>query len=104
MYACTYETESGFFSGVCALSDQACISSYPPPPCHSWIASCLYCLGQSRFLPLTAVNCSFTAPISCAWQQAPERGNRPSSAPIGAGYAGSWIWTSENPPSTSFDE
>ena len=56
MYACTYETESGFFSGVCALSDQACISSYPPPPCHSWIASCLYCLRLSRFLPLSAVN------------------------------------------------
>ena len=35
MYACTYETESGFFAGVCALSDQACISTDPPPPCYS---------------------------------------------------------------------
>ena len=54
MYACIHETGRGFFEGVCALSDQACISS--DPPCHSWIASCLYCLCLSRFLPLTAVN------------------------------------------------
>jgi len=31
-------------------------------------------------------------------------GNRPSSAPIGAGYAGCCIWTSENSSSTSFGE
>ena len=29
MYACTYET-GGSFRGVCALSDQACISSDLP--------------------------------------------------------------------------
>jgi hypothetical protein len=56
MYACAYETERGFFAGVCALCDQPRISSDPPPPCHSWIASCLYCLRLTRFLPLTAVN------------------------------------------------
>jgi hypothetical protein len=33
--------------------------------------------------------CLFTAPISCAWQQAPGWRNRPSSAPIGVGYAAS---------------
>jgi hypothetical protein len=32
MYACIYETGGGFFEGVCALSDQACISSDPPSP------------------------------------------------------------------------
>ena len=42
------------FSGVHALNEQACISS--DPPCHLWIASCLYCLCLSRFLPLTEVN------------------------------------------------
>ena len=56
MYACTYETESGFFAGVRALSDQACISTDPPPPCYSWIASCQYCLRLTRFVPLTGVN------------------------------------------------
>ena len=56
MYACTYETEGSFFAGVCALSDQARIPSDPPPPCHSWIASCLYFFYLTRFLPLTAVN------------------------------------------------
>ena len=56
MYACNCETEGGFFEGVHALNDQACISSDPPPPYHSWIASCLYCLRLSRILPLTAVN------------------------------------------------
>jgi hypothetical protein len=55
MYACTHETESGFFARVCALSDQACISSDPPPLCNSWIASCLYCLRLRRFVPLIAV-------------------------------------------------
>jgi ribosomal-protein-alanine N-acetyltransferase len=39
MYACICETGRGFFEGGRALSDQACISSDPPPPCHSWIAS-----------------------------------------------------------------
>jgi hypothetical protein len=54
MYACTYEPEGGFFAGVCALSDQVRISSHPP--CHSWIASCLYYLRLGRFLPLSAAN------------------------------------------------
>jgi hypothetical protein len=56
MYACVPEIGGGFFEGVCALNDQNCISSDPPPPCHSWIASCLYCLCLTRFLPLTAAN------------------------------------------------
>jgi len=34
MYACVQETAGGFFEGVYALSDQARISSDPPPPCH----------------------------------------------------------------------
>jgi hypothetical protein len=54
MYACIHETGLGFIGGVCTLSDQACISS--DPPCHSWIASCQYCLRLSRFLCLTGVN------------------------------------------------
>jgi hypothetical protein len=41
MYAYVLETGCGFHEGLCALRDQACISSDPPPPCHSWIASCL---------------------------------------------------------------
>jgi hypothetical protein len=56
MYACIHETGGGFFEGVRALNDQACISSDPPPPCHSGIASCLYFFCLTRFLPLTAVN------------------------------------------------
>jgi hypothetical protein len=56
MYACIHETDSGYFEGVCTLNDQVGTSSDPPPPCHSWIASCLYCLRLSRFLPLTTVN------------------------------------------------
>jgi hypothetical protein len=32
MYACTPEIGGGFFEGVCALSDQACISADPPHP------------------------------------------------------------------------
>ena len=56
MYACTYETESGFFAGVCAVSDQACISSDPSPPFHAWIALWQYCLRLIRFLPLAGVN------------------------------------------------
>ena len=56
MYACIPETGRGFIEVVCALSDQACNSSEPPPPCQSWIASCLYCLYLTRFLPLRAVN------------------------------------------------
>jgi hypothetical protein len=56
MYACIRRIGCGFFGGVCALSDQGCISTDPPPPCHSWIASWQYCLRLSRFLPLIAVN------------------------------------------------
>src|ERR671919_454553 len=56
MYAYTHETGRGFFEGVCTLSDQACISSDPPLPCHSWIASGQYCLRLTRFLPLSAAN------------------------------------------------
>jgi hypothetical protein len=32
MYACTHETGSGFFDGVCTLSNQAAIFRDPPPP------------------------------------------------------------------------
>jgi len=56
MYACIPETALGFFGGVCALSDKACISSDPPLPCHSWIASCQSCLRLSGFLRPTGVN------------------------------------------------
>jgi hypothetical protein len=56
MYAYIPETGGGFFEGVCALSDQTRISSDPPPPCHSWIALCLYYLRVRRFLPLTAAH------------------------------------------------
>ena len=55
MYACIHETGRRFFV-VCALSDQACTTSDPPPPCQSWIASCQYCLRLRGFLHLTAVN------------------------------------------------
>jgi hypothetical protein len=54
MYACIPEIGCGFFDGVCALNDQACIST--DPPCRSWIASSLYCLRLTRFLRLTGVN------------------------------------------------
>jgi hypothetical protein len=56
MYACVHETGSGFFDGVCTLSNATAIFRDPPPPCHSWIASCLYCLCLTRFLPLSAVD------------------------------------------------
>src|SRR5215207_5006190 len=56
MYACVLETGCRFFEGGCALSDQACISSDPPPPCRSWIASCQYCPRLSRFVPLISGN------------------------------------------------
>ena len=56
MYTYTHESGRGFFERVCALVEQTRISTDPPPPCHLWIASCLYCLCLSRFLPLTAVN------------------------------------------------
>jgi hypothetical protein len=56
MYACISGFGGGFSVVVCALRDQVCTSCDPPPPCHSRIASCLYCLYPSRFLPLTAVN------------------------------------------------
>ena len=56
MYAYIRHTERGFFDGVHALNDQACISTDPPPPSHSWIASCQSCLRLSRFVPLTAGN------------------------------------------------
>ena len=55
MYACIREIVRGFFGGVCALSNQACISSDPPPPCHSWVASCQTCLRLTRFLPPSVV-------------------------------------------------
>jgi hypothetical protein len=53
MYACNLETGRGFFEGVCALSDQDCISSDPPPhtsridsrECHSQK------LGTGRVIP-----------------------------------------------------
>ena len=54
MYAYIHEIGRGFFEGVCALSDQGCISS--DSPCRSWIASCQPCLRLRRFLPLTAGN------------------------------------------------
>src|SRR5215208_1395968 len=56
MYAYIRETGRGFFGAVCALNDQVCISTDPPSPCDSWIASCQYCLRLTRFLPLTGVN------------------------------------------------
>jgi hypothetical protein len=56
MYACIPEIDGGFFEGVCALNNQTCISSDPPPPYHSWIASCRYRMRLTRFLPLTAAN------------------------------------------------
>ena len=56
MYACNRKTVLRFFSGVCSLSDQTCNSSDLPPPRHLWIASCLYGLRLTRFLPLTAGN------------------------------------------------
>src|SRR5215204_999740 len=56
MYACIPEIDGGFFEGVCTLSDQTCISTDLPPPCHSWIAWCQSCLRLSRFLPLSAAN------------------------------------------------
>ena len=55
MYACTLENGRGFFEGVHALSDQACISSDPPHPAiRGSLHACSVCL--SRILPLTAVN------------------------------------------------
>jgi hypothetical protein len=65
MYACTYETDSGFFEGVHALNDQVCISTDPPPPCHSWIASCQSCLHLTRFLLLAAANTYALLPYLC---------------------------------------
>jgi hypothetical protein len=56
MYACNRETGRGYFEGVCAGGHRLHISSDPPPPCRSWIASCQYCLYLTRFLPLTAAN------------------------------------------------
>jgi hypothetical protein len=44
------------FSVGCALSMiRTAFLLTHPPPCHSWIASCLYRLRLSRFLPLSAV-------------------------------------------------
>jgi hypothetical protein len=54
MYACIRETGRRFFARVCTLRDQACNSTDPPR--HSWIASCLYSLHLTSFVPLTAVN------------------------------------------------
>jgi hypothetical protein len=56
MYAYIPEIGCAFFEGVRALNDQVCISTDPPPPYHSWIASYLYFFYLIRFLPLTAVN------------------------------------------------
>src|SRR5687767_9540333 len=61
MCACVPEIGGRFFGGVCALKDQACIST--DPPCHSWIASWQYCLRLSRFLPLTAANLYLLLPF-----------------------------------------
>jgi hypothetical protein len=94
MYACIPDIDGGFFEGVCTFSDQACISSDPPPPCHSWIASCLYCLLLSGFLPLTAVNVYSLLQYLVLDNKPQGGGNRPSSAPTGAGHARFWIWTS----------
>ena len=89
MYACSCETGRGFFSGVCALRDQACISSDPPPPCHSWIASCKYCLYLTRFLPLNAANpYSLLQYLVLAISR--KAGHWAFSARIGGCYAKSW--------------
>jgi hypothetical protein len=56
MYAYIPENGGGYFEGVCALNDEDCISTDPPPPCQSWSASWQYCLRLTRLLPLTAVN------------------------------------------------
>jgi hypothetical protein len=57
MYACIHRTWAGFFDGVCALNDQACISTDPPlPPHNSWFASWQYYLPLTKVLPLTAAN------------------------------------------------
>jgi hypothetical protein len=102
MYACISEIGHRFFEGVCALSNQVCISTDPPPPCCSWIASCLYCLRLSRFLPLTGVNVySLCSHILClainprAGKQATLRSHRGI-------YPGFWIRSSESLPSTTF--
>ena len=90
------------FRGVCALNDQACTSSDPPPPPHnSWIASYQSYLYPTRFLPLTAVNVYSLLQYLVLGNKLQSGGNRPSSAPIGTGYAASCMWTSENPPSTT---
>jgi len=95
MYACIRETGCGFFEVVGALNDQDCISSDPPPH-NSEIASWQYCLRLSRYLPLSAVYVCSLQEYIVLGNKLQDGGNRPSSAPIGAGYAGSWIWISEN--------
>jgi hypothetical protein len=90
MYACISETGRGFFAEVCALSDQARNSS--DPPYHWWIASCLYCLRLSRFLPLTAVNVY-------SLLHYPVLGNKLESRD-----RASFMWTSRNSPSTHSGE
>src|SRR5215203_4005085 len=103
MYACILEIGGGFFEGVRALNDQACISSEPPPH-NSWIASCLSCLCLSRFLPLSAVNKHSPRPYLVLGNKLQGEETSHPPLPLGAGYAGSWIWTSENFPSTHLGE
>jgi hypothetical protein len=76
MYACIRETKRGFFEGVCAGGHRLHISTDPPPLCHSWIASCLYCLRLSRFLPLTTTN--VYSPLQCV-----VLGHKPQGGQIG---------------------
>src|SRR5215207_2004060 len=104
MYAYILEMWRGLFEGVCTLSDEARISSDRPPPCHSWIALGQYCLRLTRFVPLSAVNVYSLLPNLVLGNKLQSEGNRPSSAPIGAGCAGSCIWASENTPFPTLGE
>jgi len=58
--------------------------------------------GITRFLPFTAANVYSLLQYLVLGNKLQGGEIRPSSAPIGAGYAGSWIWTSENTYSTHF--
>src|SRR5215208_2977967 len=98
MYACIPEIGGGFLGSVCTLSDQGCISTDPPPSCHSWIASCQSCIRLTRFLPLTTANVYSLLHILCLAISSRVE-NKSSSAPKGAGYAASCMWSSENSPS-----
>jgi hypothetical protein len=55
MYACIPEIGGGFFEGWADKGNQPPTFRDPPPPCRTWIASCLYCLRLTGFLPFTAV-------------------------------------------------